>query len=74
MPPASTDYQAAGCLESHQRDHLARGTAMEKLRIVAGLATEKWSLNDGQIPNRNVARVATRYGVPSCRGKSTGVA
>jgi hypothetical protein len=32
-------------------------------------------LENGQIPNPNVVRVASRrYGVPSCRGKSAGAA
>jgi hypothetical protein len=55
----------------------APSSATHKWRILSlGLARRdrKWPLNDGQIPNPNVVRVALGTGLPSCRGNSAGVA
>jgi hypothetical protein len=45
-------------------------TAMKKLRIVTGLARRdrEWSLNDGQLPNPNVVRVAPGTGYHRVKG------
>jgi hypothetical protein len=59
-----------GVLREHPAN--AKKVANRNGRVWRG--GREWSLNDRQIPNPNVVRVALRYEVPSCRGKPAGIA